>query len=509
MDSNRHASEIDAVYTATSCDDGPFPWQSDTPITQRPALLNAAFANPPKNVLGGLGPWAAKVGNASLCLNWPLSPARDATAAAPYPNVPVLAVSGALDLRSPGIEARTVLAHFTHGHLITVTNAGHATLATNPSACLVSAVRSWLRGQSVPRTCHNPRPLMPIAAFPPEGPGRARLPVKPADTLSLVAKTLHEAEATWLVASYEETPNTVAGPHAGRLTVTDTGFTLSGYSISGGVGLSGTLQPDFSDGNPSLRLSGIIHVKAGAGTIGTLAVNRDTLDGRLAGKTVVAGRLSSAAASASVGRSGQTWSTWAPPSGSTTNVANAIARHVAAEYRLDDTGTKLLAVSAGPPTSQKRSISALAVRATPGSRDRFDVHLTFGTWTYTLCGAGARCSIATGQPTTTRGRLVRREALEIALYTFKFAPEVSSLLIYVPPPPGAPPSYVLYFERSQLAEQLTQPLDKTLTLANPPLPTEPDNAEERPIDSLTLPHEFNYTVVTLAGSTELLLTPLY
>ena len=103
---------------------------------------------------------------------------------------------------------------------------------------------------------------------------------------------------------------------------------------------------------------------------------------------------------------------------------------------------------------------------------------------------------------------MRREALEVALYTFKFASQLSSLLVYLPPVPGEPPTTVLYFERSQLAAQLSQPLDKTLTLASPPLPSDSDASEAETIDSLTLPHMYRFAVAKLdGGGTELELIP--
>ena len=49
----------------------------------------------------------------------------------------------------------------------------------------------------------------------------------------------------------------------------------------------------------------------------------------------------------------------------------------------------------------------------------------------------------------------------------------------------------LYPERVQV--------DKTLTLASPPLPSEPDASEVTTIDSLTLPYMYRYAVAKLAG----------
>ena len=54
---------------------------------------------------------------------------------------------------------------------------------------------------------------------------------------------------------------------------------------------------------------------------------------------------------------------------------------------------------------------------------------------YILCGLGKNCSIEGGKASQTRGRLVRREALEAALYTFKFVPSVDSVLAFMPPAP--------------------------------------------------------------------------
>jgi len=506
IDGSRHGERFDAVYAATSCDDGPFPWQSDTPVAHRPALFKNALAQVPKGSLGGFGSWAvAGIGNASLCLEWPPSPVRELRPAATYPDVPVLAVSGALDLRSPTLEARALLTHFPHGQLVTVSNGGHAALASSFSACLVEAVRSWVGGRRAPRSCHGSRLLAPLAALPHE-----RRPATAAATLALVTKTIQEAEAAWLMASYEGGPDAIPGVAAGRLAVTDRGFTLSGYSLAAGLSLNGALQGELSNGFGPLRAHGIIRVKQGAATIGSVAVNGDTLDGRLEGRTVVAGRLAAAGTSGSVGGAGQAWSTWTPPAGSTAELATAIGSRVAGEYRLDAAGTQLLAVRTGPPTSpsdSKRAISALAVQRSPYSSSSAQFHLTRHTWTYTLCGAGARCSLG-GQPSTTRGRLVRREALEVALYTFKFAPQLSSLLVYLPPAPGEAPTTVLYFERGRLAAQLSQPLDKTLTLASPPLPSDPDASEVQTIDSLTLPYMYRYAVAKLeGGGTKLELTP--
>ena len=51
--------------------------------------------------------------------------------------------------------------------------------------------------------------------------------------------------------------------------------------------------------------------------------------------------------------------------------------------------------------------------------------------------------------------------------------------------------------RTIQADQLHQPLNKTLPLDTPPLPGAPDRTEKATIDKLTLPHEFTYELQAL------------
>ena len=125
-------------------------------------------------------------------------------------------------------------------------------------------------------------------------------------------------------------------------------------------------------------------------------------------------------------------------------------------------------------------------------------------WTDQLCGLTPSCSIASGQATELRGRLVRREALEVALYTFKFVPAIKSIVAFMPPPPARPHRRSCTCRRSNFAKQLSEPLSKTLPLVKPPLPTAPDNAEAPTIDKLTLPAVYKYSLQQLQDTSALL-----
>jgi hypothetical protein len=205
------------------------------------------------------------------------------------------------------------------------------------------------------------------------------------------------------------------------------------------------------------------------------------------------------------------WSTWRPSPGSTSRMASEIADHVAHEYHLNKGGTQLVAVVSEPPEvtsgTHKIAISNIAVRTAQASKTKgtgIQVIPSSGAWVDQFCGLSASCSIASGHATIIRGRLIRREALEVALYTFKFVPGISSVVAFMPPPPGANASTVLYLQKTNFAKQLAEPLSKTLPLATPPLPSSPDAEEAPTIDRLTLPAIYHYSLQQLQDASALL-----
>jgi pimeloyl-ACP methyl ester carboxylesterase len=276
-----------AVYLATACGDGPFPWQSSTPISQRPALLKKALAAVPKGAFGGFGTWAYELGNASDCIDWPAATPAAATPAA-YPNVPVLALSGDDDIRTPDSEARSVLAKFPKGHLLRVANVGHSVLSSSLTPCVIHAVNDWLDGSHVASTCHSPRLLAPLTKLPAEGPAQT-VPATPGQDAEIVRETVHEAEAGWLLTLAQGLdPDgahaiTLSGLDSGTLVAKGSAFTLSGYGLAGGITLNGVLQVslDFGQG---LTFRGNLTVRGRNVTIGVLNVNGPVVTGTIDGK---------------------------------------------------------------------------------------------------------------------------------------------------------------------------------------------------------------------------------
>jgi pimeloyl-ACP methyl ester carboxylesterase len=271
------------LYAATNCADGEFPWSPGSQVADRPALLSAAIGKLGAGSFGPFGSWASRLGTAYFCELWPAPVGNAPLGPGPYPNVPVLALSGGLDLRTPTASAVAVLQHFPQGHLLVVPGVGHSVLGADFSGCSQAAVRAWIVGGAVRSTCPRVPPLAKVlTAFPKAG-GRENAHA----TLLVAAKAVREAEASWVQAVLSGV--TPAGLFGGRLVVSRSGaaFTLKAYSIVPGVRVAGTLSvagPGFPIGfKGTLRVSG---PKAAAGTI---HVSRGTLSGLLGGRRVRAG----------------------------------------------------------------------------------------------------------------------------------------------------------------------------------------------------------------------------
>lgn len=273
-----------ALYAATVCSDGPFPWTPDTPIAARPQIFQSAVSALPPGAFGPFGTWAARFGNADFCLNWPSPSGGRALAPGPLPDVPMLAVNGGFDMRTPAAGAANVVSRFPQGHLLVVPGVGHSAVTADVSGCAALAVRRWIQTAAVPAECARPKAIvLPVPALPAPGPLRPKRAASPLQTYAVVAKTMREAEAAWLMNAPAVTP----GLYAGKLVAGPTGFTLARYSLSRGIELSGKLRIARSSRLP-LAFEGTITVSgAGAahGILGLVGTSlRGTLDGRLVGR---------------------------------------------------------------------------------------------------------------------------------------------------------------------------------------------------------------------------------
>jgi hypothetical protein len=205
------------------------------------------------------------------------------------------------------------------------------------------------------------------------------------------------------------------------------------------------------------------------------------------------------------------WSSW-HPSGGGLGAAKQIGDEVGKSYRLPN-GDQLVDViakapSVAPASSQSIPIHYVAVRGTGGKGDQVAVVSSSNSMMYQLCGLGSGCSIASGKASVARGTLVRREILELALYTFKYVGGINSVIALMPPPAGTQPQYVIYLQKSDVAAELHQPLSKTLA-SKVPLPAKIPAREVHVVDSVTEPrvYKFGFSQAQ-TGDAILVLTPL-
>jgi hypothetical protein len=151
------------------------------------------------------------------------------------------------------------------------------------------------------------------------------------------------------------------------------------------------------------------------------------------------------------------WSPWKPSSNGIQG-ANEIAGHVAPEYR--DAGKQLVNVDAND-MSFKGVPLTVALRTSADEGGDIQIHGEKGVL-YQLCGLGPSCAIDTGKASTKRGFLLRREGLELALYTFRYLKDIKQVVVLIPPVKGKAQTVALYFRRDDVDAELARPLTSSL-----------------------------------------------
>jgi pimeloyl-ACP methyl ester carboxylesterase len=270
------------LNAATNCADGRFPWAPATPPASRQAAIDTAVANLPPGALGPFGNWAAKIGTAYFCEQWPSPAGNTGLGSGPLPDVPMIAIDGGFDLRTPVANAVTVYKRFPHGQLLVVPGVGHSVTTADFSGCSQNYVRQWILGTlNAPVEAQCAKRVAPVAkvvkVFPKRPAHRTA-----ASTLAVVGQTLREAEASWWF--FLSKP--VRGLYGGKETTTKSGdaFTLSRYSAAPGVLLTGKIT--LADVGPPSTFKGTVKVSGPAAVAGTVKVSKNgritgTLGGRL------------------------------------------------------------------------------------------------------------------------------------------------------------------------------------------------------------------------------------
>ena len=191
------------------------------------------------------------------------------------------------------------------------------------------------------------------------------------------------------------------------------------------------------------------------------------------------------------------WSEWQPETTRMVDGAEDIAGHVGLQYKLDS-GDQLVSVRSSSLELQGESIG-VAVRPQGGELQ----YLEGDGLLYILNGLGPNGTIPTGTATKKRGRLLLREALELALYSFRYLEDVTMVAVLLPQSPveaGAGTqdrqTRAVFYRPGDVLEQLQVPLDETLS-AKTPTPSTMTTPEAKRVDDLTLRNLFLASVQPL------------
>lgn len=273
-----------ALYAATVCADWRMPWRRATPPDGRRAEAEAALANRPEPSFAPfVRSLALDLDVVRLCSRWPAGPEPAAPSDAPPPDVPVLAIEGEEDLRTPLETGARVAARFPRGEVLSLPGVGHSALGSDFDGCSLRALARFFAGRRARGRCRqDPQGPLPIAPVPP----RSLADLRPAGgvrgrtgrTATALVYTLDELLVDLFAELDPETGRArVGGLRSGRATLGPRGLVLRRLSYVPGVEVSGRL----------LGRGGEIRIGGSAAARGVLRPARgDVLVGRIGGRRV-------------------------------------------------------------------------------------------------------------------------------------------------------------------------------------------------------------------------------
>jgi len=187
---------------------------------------------------------------------------------------------------------------------------------------------------------------------------------------------------------------------------------------------------------------------------------------------------------------GGRWSQWRPTAEGAAG-AQQIAEHVGSEYKLPD-GHQMVDVSVTGLEIEGVPL-AVALREAPAQGGDIRVFDDNGL-IYRLCGLGPDCAIASGKASTRRHLLLRREALELALYSFRYLDDVHQIVVFMPPRLGQKPNQALFFREGDVAQELDRPLTASLSPRVPTVRTVTLSPDASLVDQITSPKIFQFSL---------------
>jgi len=294
-----------AVYAATTCEEVRLPWERSAPLDPRERRSDAAerAAAIPDSAFEPFDR-ATSLGSDTLelCESWPQAPVAPEIGGGALPDVPVLLVEGADDLRTPVENAERTAGLFPRSRLVVAPQTGHSAIGSDFSGCAITAFARFVQRRPVPLGCRSlPR------AFPATPPAPARLAdVSPVTgiagirgrTLAAVELTVQDvAEDSLSQLLFSNRPSDVArggGLRAGHYRLgSDNTLELHGVEFVPGVTVTGRLRHFLTR-----RESGRLRIGGSAAPHGVLTIRRLHVSGRLGGRPLHAALNASKTATA-------------------------------------------------------------------------------------------------------------------------------------------------------------------------------------------------------------------
>ncbi len=282
-----------ALYLATSCEEGMFPWSPRTaPAAARFAQAKAALQAVPASALYPFDRVSDyETGNIPTCLDWPIA-SQPPPADAPLPDVPTLILSGEDDMRTPTADARLVAARIPDAQLLVVPHTGHSVLGSDLTTCSLDAVNAFFAGHAVTPCAKapnlfSPTPVPPVRlADVPATPGLAD---QAGRTVTAVQDTLTDLRREIIGAILNAEAALPAGARFGGLrgghaALTQNAVVLHSFAYVPGVTLTGSVPVELltRGSGSSARIvvggssaaRGVVTLQSGRRAHGTLGGHR-------------------------------------------------------------------------------------------------------------------------------------------------------------------------------------------------------------------------------------------
>jgi hypothetical protein len=297
------------VYAATTCEEVPMPWPRSTPpdpAERHRQAAERAAAIPDS----AFEPFDRATTLASdtleLCESWPHAPAAPELGGGALPDVPVLLVEGADDLRTPLENAQRTAGLFPRSRVVVVPDTGHSAIGADYAGCAITAFARFVQRRPVPPSCRPTRRL-----FPPTPPPPARLADVPhfdgiagisGRTVAAVELTVRDvADDSFTQLVFSSRASDVArggGLRAGHYRLgSDNTLELHGVVFVPGVTVTGRLRHFLTR-----RESGRLRIGGSAAAHGVLTIRHRRVSGRLGGRRLSAARNAATAAVAAAAR---------------------------------------------------------------------------------------------------------------------------------------------------------------------------------------------------------------